>query len=84
MSGYDYDFGTLGGGAAELIAAAGNAQFSAKTLLIFLILFATHNFLYYCCSNLACPGYISIGNSQKWLNSNLICAKSSQSMKGVI
>ena len=65
MSGYDYDFGILGGGAAELTAAAGSTQFSAKTLLIFLILFATHNFLHYCCSNLAYPGNISIGNNQK-------------------
>jgi len=45
MSGYDYDFGALGGGAAELTAAAGSTQFNVKTLLIFLILFATHSFL---------------------------------------
>ncbi|HKK01494.1 MAG TPA: FAD-dependent oxidoreductase, partial [Desulfuromonadales bacterium] len=31
---YDYDLGILGGGAAGLTAAAGSAQFGARTLLI--------------------------------------------------
>ena len=31
---YDYDLGIIGGGAAGLTAAAGGAQFGAKTLLI--------------------------------------------------
>lgn len=34
MSDYDYDLGIIGGGAAGLTAAAGGAQFGAKTLLI--------------------------------------------------
>ncbi|MFA5180101.1 MAG: FAD-dependent oxidoreductase [Syntrophales bacterium] len=34
MSNYDYDLGIIGGGAAGLTAAAGAAQFGAKTLLI--------------------------------------------------
>lgn len=36
MAAYDYDLGVLGGGAAGLTAAAGAAQFGAKTLLRFL------------------------------------------------
>ena len=34
MAGYDYDLGIIGGGAAGLTAAAGAAQFGAKTILI--------------------------------------------------
>jgi pyruvate/2-oxoglutarate dehydrogenase complex dihydrolipoamide dehydrogenase (E3) component len=34
MPGYDYDLGIIGGGAAGLTAAAGGAQFGAKTILI--------------------------------------------------
>src|SRR5512133_2667621 len=34
MSKYEYDLGILGGGAAGLTAAAGAAQFGAKTILI--------------------------------------------------
>ena len=34
MAKYDYDLGIIGGGAAGLTAAAGGAQFGAKTLLI--------------------------------------------------
>ena len=34
MTGYDYDLGIIGGGAAGLTAAAGSAQFGAKTILI--------------------------------------------------
>ncbi|MGA2781613.1 MAG: NAD(P)/FAD-dependent oxidoreductase [Smithella sp.] len=34
MSRYDYDLGIIGGGAAGLTAAAGAAQFGAKTILI--------------------------------------------------
>ena len=34
MSNYEYDLGILGGGAAGLTAAAGAAQFGAKTILI--------------------------------------------------
>jgi pyruvate/2-oxoglutarate dehydrogenase complex dihydrolipoamide dehydrogenase (E3) component len=34
MASYDYDLGIIGGGAAGLTAAAGAAQFGAKTLLI--------------------------------------------------
>lgn len=34
MSEYDYDLGIIGGGAAGLTAAAGGAQFGAKTILI--------------------------------------------------
>ncbi|MEK6779976.1 MAG: FAD-dependent oxidoreductase [Candidatus Deferrimicrobiota bacterium] len=34
MAAYDYDLGILGGGAAGLTAAAGAAQFGAKTVLI--------------------------------------------------
>ena len=34
MAHYDYDLGIIGGGAAGLTAAAGGAQFGAKTLLI--------------------------------------------------
>ncbi|MCL5965918.1 MAG: FAD-dependent oxidoreductase [Deltaproteobacteria bacterium] len=34
MAAYDYDLGILGGGAAGLTAAAGAAQFGAKTILI--------------------------------------------------
>ena len=34
MKGFDYDLGILGGGAAGLSAAAGGAQFGAKTILI--------------------------------------------------
>lgn len=34
MANYDYDLGILGGGAAGLSAAAGAAQFGAKTILI--------------------------------------------------
>ncbi len=34
MAGFDYDLGILGGGAAGLTAAAGAAQFGAKTLLV--------------------------------------------------
>lgn len=34
MAGYDYDLGILGGGAAGLTAAAGGAQFGARTVLI--------------------------------------------------
>ncbi len=34
MAAYDYDLGILGGGAAGLTAAAGSAQFGAKTILI--------------------------------------------------
>jgi len=34
MANYDYDLGIIGGGAAGLTAAAGAAQFGAKTLLI--------------------------------------------------
>ncbi|MRR14985.1 MAG: FAD-dependent oxidoreductase [Deltaproteobacteria bacterium] len=34
MSGYEYDLGILGGGAAGLTAAAGAAQFGARTILI--------------------------------------------------
>jgi pyruvate/2-oxoglutarate dehydrogenase complex dihydrolipoamide dehydrogenase (E3) component len=34
MTSYDYDLGILGGGAAGLTAAAGAAQFGAKTILI--------------------------------------------------
>jgi uncharacterized membrane protein YdjX (TVP38/TMEM64 family) len=33
MAAYDYDLGILGGGAAGLTAAAGSAQFGAKTIL---------------------------------------------------
>jgi len=34
MAGYEYDLGILGGGAAGLTAAAGAAQFGAKTVLV--------------------------------------------------
>ena len=34
MAAYDYDLGILGGGAAGLTAAAGAAQFGAKTILV--------------------------------------------------
>jgi pyruvate/2-oxoglutarate dehydrogenase complex dihydrolipoamide dehydrogenase (E3) component len=34
MKNYDYDLGIIGGGAAGLTAAAGSAQFGAKTILI--------------------------------------------------
>src|SRR5512138_233156 len=34
MAVYDYDLGIIGGGAAGLTAAAGGAQFGAKTILI--------------------------------------------------
>ena len=34
MAAYDYDLGILGGGAAGLTAAAGSAQFGAKTVLV--------------------------------------------------
>lgn len=34
MAEYDYDLGILGGGAAGLTAAAGSAQFGAKTILV--------------------------------------------------
>jgi pyruvate/2-oxoglutarate dehydrogenase complex dihydrolipoamide dehydrogenase (E3) component len=34
MANYDYDLGIIGGGAAGLTAAAGGAQFGAKTILI--------------------------------------------------
>lgn len=34
MAAYDYDLGILGGGAAGLSAAAGGAQFGAKTVLV--------------------------------------------------
>lgn len=34
MASYDYDLGIIGGGAAGLTAAAGGAQFGAKTILI--------------------------------------------------
>jgi pyruvate/2-oxoglutarate dehydrogenase complex dihydrolipoamide dehydrogenase (E3) component len=34
MAAYDYDFGILGGGAAGLTAAAGGAQFGAKTIIV--------------------------------------------------
>ena len=34
MPTYDYDLGIIGGGAAGLTAAAGGAQFGAKTILI--------------------------------------------------
>ncbi|MBN1545226.1 MAG: FAD-dependent oxidoreductase [Syntrophaceae bacterium] len=34
MASYDYDLGIVGGGAAGLTAAAGSAQFGAKTILI--------------------------------------------------
>ena len=34
MGGFDYDLGIIGGGAAGLTAAAGGAQFGAKTILI--------------------------------------------------
>jgi pyruvate/2-oxoglutarate dehydrogenase complex dihydrolipoamide dehydrogenase (E3) component len=34
MASFDYDLGILGGGAAGLTAAAGSAQFGAKTILI--------------------------------------------------
>jgi len=34
MAGFDYDLGIIGGGAAGLTAAAGSAQFGAKTILI--------------------------------------------------
>jgi pyruvate/2-oxoglutarate dehydrogenase complex dihydrolipoamide dehydrogenase (E3) component len=34
MARYDYDLGIIGGGAAGLTAAAGSAQFGAKTILI--------------------------------------------------
>ena len=34
MTRFEYDLGILGGGAAGLTAAAGGAQFGAKTLLI--------------------------------------------------
>jgi len=34
MARFDYDLGILGGGAAGLTAAAGGAQFGAKTILI--------------------------------------------------
>ena len=34
MEGFDYDLGIIGGGAAGLTAAAGGAQFGAKTILI--------------------------------------------------
>jgi pyruvate/2-oxoglutarate dehydrogenase complex dihydrolipoamide dehydrogenase (E3) component len=34
MASYDYDLGIIGGGAAGLTAAAGSAQFGAKTILI--------------------------------------------------
>jgi pyruvate/2-oxoglutarate dehydrogenase complex dihydrolipoamide dehydrogenase (E3) component len=34
MATFDYDLGILGGGAAGLTAAAGGAQFGAKTILI--------------------------------------------------
>ncbi len=34
MAAYDYDLGILGGGAAGLTAAAGSAQFGAKTILV--------------------------------------------------
>ena len=36
MAAFDYDLGILGGGAAGLTAAAGAAQFGAKTVLRFL------------------------------------------------
>ncbi|MEN6332208.1 MAG: FAD-dependent oxidoreductase, partial [Smithella sp.] len=34
MDKYDFDLGIIGGGAAGLTAAAGGAQFGAKTILI--------------------------------------------------
>ncbi|MBS1244285.1 MAG: Dihydrolipoyl dehydrogenase, partial [Deltaproteobacteria bacterium] len=34
MAAYDFDLGILGGGAAGLTAAAGAAQFGAKTILV--------------------------------------------------
>jgi len=34
MASYDYDLGVIGGGAAGLTAAAGGAQFGARTILI--------------------------------------------------
>ena len=34
MASYDYDLGVLGGGAAGLTAAAGAAQFGAKTIIV--------------------------------------------------
>lgn len=34
MAGFDYDLGIIGGGAAGLTAAAGSAQFGARTILI--------------------------------------------------
>ena len=34
MAAYDYDLGVIGGGAAGLTAAAGGAQFGARTILI--------------------------------------------------
>jgi len=34
MATYDYDLGVIGGGAAGLTAAAGGAQFGARTILI--------------------------------------------------
>lgn len=34
MAAYDYDLGVPGGGAAGLTAAAGAAQFGAKTILV--------------------------------------------------
>ncbi|OYV74082.1 MAG: hypothetical protein B7Z74_02875 [Deltaproteobacteria bacterium 21-66-5] len=34
MAAYEYDLGILGGGAAGLTAAAGSAQFGAKTILV--------------------------------------------------
>jgi pyruvate/2-oxoglutarate dehydrogenase complex dihydrolipoamide dehydrogenase (E3) component len=34
MAGFQYDLGIIGGGAAGLTAAAGGAQFGAKTILI--------------------------------------------------
>jgi pyruvate/2-oxoglutarate dehydrogenase complex dihydrolipoamide dehydrogenase (E3) component len=34
MAAYEYDLGILGGGAAGLTAAAGAAQFGAKTVLV--------------------------------------------------
>src|SRR3970040_2486282 len=34
MAAHDYDLGVLGGGAAGLTAAAGSAQFGAKTILV--------------------------------------------------
>ncbi len=34
MSGYDFDIGVIGGGAAGLTAASGSAQLGAKTLLV--------------------------------------------------